>query len=203
MSHLLTSPLAYRLWQAPFAKAKFAPVHRHNDMSDVRRVLDVACGPGTNTHHFEEADYLGIDINERFVQYAHRRHGRRFVVADATHLSVAADERFDFILVNSFLHHIPDNEVRELLARLSTLLAADGHVHVLELELPERASVARLLARMDRGDHPRPRAEWQRLLSESLEPVVVEPYRLEPWPGGPTLWNMVYFKGRARTGQAH
>ena len=58
---LLEQPLSYRLWQAPFAEAKFEPVRRHNDLGRVRRVLDVGCGPGTNTHHFAavEQDSVG------------------------------------------------------------------------------------------------------------------------------------------------
>src|ERR1051325_8919727 len=72
----------YRAWQAPFAVQKFAPVLAHNPLHRVRRVLDVACGPGTNTKYFANADYLGIDFNERYIQNARRRHGRNFLVAD-------------------------------------------------------------------------------------------------------------------------
>lgn len=121
------------------------------------------------------------------------------MVADATEFTVAAGDRFDFVLVNSFLHHIPDRGARRLLAHLSSVLTGDGHVHVLELELPERPSVARLLARLDRGDHPRPLDAWRQLLTESFDPVVFEPYRLGgPGWAGLTLWNMVYFKGCAK-----
>jgi SAM-dependent methyltransferase len=196
---LLARPLSYRLWQTPFAEEKFAPVLRHNDLARVRRVLDVGCGPGTNTHHFAGVDYLGIDVNERYVEYARRRHRRDFMVVDATEFTVPAGERFDFVLVNSFLHHLPDGAARRLLAHLSSVLTNEGHIHVLELELPEHPSVARLLARMDRGDHPRPLKAWRELLAESFEPVVFEPYRRGGWGwAGATLWNMVYFKGRAR-----
>jgi SAM-dependent methyltransferase len=196
---LLARPLSYRLWQKPFAEAKFAPVLRHNDLAGVRRVLDVGCGPGTNTQHFAGVDYLGIDVNERYVEYARRLHSRDFMVADATEFTVPEGERFDFVLVNSFLHHIPDVAVRRLLAHLSTVLTNEGHIHVMELELPEHPSVARLLARMDRGDHPRPLKTWRELLSESFDPVVFEPYPLGgPGWAGLTLWKMVYFKGRVR-----
>jgi hypothetical protein len=46
----------YRAWQAPFAGQKFVPVLAHNKMQGVRRMLDVACGPGTNTKFFADAD---------------------------------------------------------------------------------------------------------------------------------------------------
>ena len=67
--------LVYRAWQAPFSE-KFSPILAHNDLGVVRRVLDVGCGPGTNTHYFEDAGYLGIDINRSYVDSARRRHRR-------------------------------------------------------------------------------------------------------------------------------
>ncbi|MFM7925397.1 MAG: hypothetical protein ACKPJJ_34670, partial [Planctomycetaceae bacterium] len=37
---LLAKPAVYRMWQAPFADAKFEPILRHNDLQRVRHVLD-------------------------------------------------------------------------------------------------------------------------------------------------------------------
>jgi SAM-dependent methyltransferase len=189
----LNDPRAYSLWQRPFARAKLAPVVRNNDLSAVRRVLDVGCGPGTNAPQFAGSDYLGLDVSRAYVEYARRRHGRRFEAADVRHDRLPPGP-FDFILVNSLLHHLPAADVRGVLARLSERLDQEGHVHVLDLVLPEKPGLARLLARWDRGDHPRPTAEWYALLSSSFEAVLFEPYEL---PGrGPVLWSMVYFKGK-------
>jgi SAM-dependent methyltransferase len=194
---VLEHTLAYRVWQAPFVGQKFAPVLAHNSLNRVRRVLDVACGPGTNTKYFAESEYLGIDFNERYIQDARRRHDRNFAVVDVRSYVAAPEDRFDFILVNSFLHHLDTKDVLSILTHLKSLLTADGHIHMLELVLPERPSIARLLAGWDRGKFARPLAEWQNLFEELFEPVVFEPYRLTG--AGSTLWNMVYFKGRART----
>lgn len=195
-ARVMENTLAYRLWQAPFAEQKLAPLFAHNDLRAVRRVLDVGCGPGTNTHHFASADYLGIDFNPAYIENARRRHGREFVVADVTKYEVAREERFDLILANSLFHHIDTASTSRILAHLATLLSDDGHVHVLDLVLPERPSVSRFLARADRGEYPRPLAEWRQLFTDAFEPVVFEAYPLGV--GGVTLWNMVYFKGRAR-----
>jgi 2-polyprenyl-3-methyl-5-hydroxy-6-metoxy-1,4-benzoquinol methylase len=187
---------AYRLWQMPFANDKFAPVIAHNDMTRVRRVLDVGCGPGTNTERFAGADYLGIDCNEGCIEYARRNHQGNFVVADVTKYRIAPGQGFDFILVNSFLHHVAAADARRILSHLKTLLTDDGHVHLVDLVLPEQPSVARWLARMDRGEFPRPVGEWLDIVTDSFEPVVFEPYSLGAL--GTVLWSMVYFKGRAR-----
>lgn len=195
-ARVMENTLAYRLWQAPFAERKLVPLFAHNDVSKARRVLDVGCGPGTNTRHFASAEYLGIDYNPAYIESARKRHGREFVVADVTKYDVPADQRFDFILANSLFHHLDDADTRRILAHLATLLTDDGHVHILDLVLPSRPSISRLLARADRGDYPRPLARWGEIFSESFQPVVFEPYPLGA--AGLTLWSMVYFKGRPR-----
>jgi SAM-dependent methyltransferase len=195
-TRLLERTLVYRLWMAPQTDRKFAPIRAHNDLGGVRRVLDVGCGPGTNTSQFPTADYLGLDINERYIADARRRYQREFQAVDVTRYEVPESERYDFILVNSFLHHLPRPDVQRILTHLATLLSPDGHVHCLELVLPADRSVARALAHWDRGDYARPLQEWRELFEQSFEPVVCEPYPVAA--ASVTLWNMVYFKGNAR-----
>jgi SAM-dependent methyltransferase len=188
---------AYRLWQAPFARQKLAPVLRHNDLSAVRRVLDVGCGPGTNADAFAHVDYVGVDNNPEYIAWAQRRYRGRFLVADVCRDGLPAGSGFDFILVNSFFHHVETPAVRQILSRLSELLTDGGHIHILDLVMPDHPGLPRLLARWDRGDFPRPLSEWKELFTDALEPVLFEPYPLGAF--GVTLWNMVYFKGKRRT----
>src|SRR6516225_9538543 len=121
-ARLMEHTLPYRFWQAPFAEQKFAPILAYNDLRSARRVLDVGCGPGTNTHHFVKADYIGIDWNDDYIRYARRRHDRNFLVADVATYTVAPGERFDFILLNSFLHHVDPLSARRILTHLGSLL---------------------------------------------------------------------------------
>ena len=79
---LLERPGVYLAWQRPFVASKLAPVWRHNDRSTIRRVLDVGCGPGTNSAEFSGLDYLGVDLNPSYIEHARRRHGPHFEVAD-------------------------------------------------------------------------------------------------------------------------
>ena len=195
-SRIMEHTHAYRLWQAPFVDDKFAPVLAHNDLSQVRRVLDVGCGPATNARHFGHANYIGIDCNPAYIEFAKRRHRGEFVVADATTYQVASDQRFDLILVNSFIHHIDARNTLRVLSHLSTLLTEDGHVHILELALAKKPSIARWLTLHDRGDFPRPLDELLEIVGQALHPVIVEPYNLGVF--GITLWNMVYLKCRTK-----
>jgi trans-aconitate methyltransferase len=195
-ARFMENTLAYRVWQAPFAEQKLAPLYAHNDVRRARRVLDVGCGPGTNTAHFAHTDYLGIDSNAAYIANARRRYRREFVVADVTKWKSESGQAFDLILANSLFHHIDDIGVRRILAHLSTLLAPNGHLHIFDLVLPDGPSVSRFLARADRGEYPRPLDKWRELFTHDFEPVVFEPYPLGA--AGVVLWNMIYFKGRAR-----
>jgi len=179
---VMENTLVYRVWQAPFAERKLAPFLAHNDLSRARRVLDVGCG-------------LGIDFNPAYIESARARHGREFIVADVTTYDVAPEQRFDLIIANSLFHHIDTANTQRILAHLATLLSDDGHVHILDLVLPPRPSISRFLARADRGDYPRPLEDWRDIFTRAFEPVVFEPYPLGA--AGMTLWNMIYFKGRA------
>jgi SAM-dependent methyltransferase len=191
---LMAYPAVYAAWQAPFAAQKFAPVERALRAHDVRRVLDVGCGTGTNADRFRDADYVGVDINERYLEVARTRFRGTFVNADLTQAHLPSLGAFDTILVNSFLHHLDDADVVKILQQLREVLLPDGRVHILELVLPERKSPAWVMARLDRGRYARPVGRWNVLFSAAFEPVVVEPYFF-----GGGLWSMIYFQGRAKS----
>jgi trans-aconitate methyltransferase len=193
---LLEQTAVYSLWQAPFATAKLAPLLAHNNLSRARRVLDVGCGPGTNTALFAGAEYLGVDINPKYIAHARAKYKREFAVADVSTYEEAPASGYDFILVNSFLHHLDTPDNARILQRLSGWLSADGHIHLLELVMPADASVGQFLARADRGKFVRPIAEWRGIFEEHLEIAVFEPYAMRVM--GTTLWNMVYCKARTK-----
>ena len=192
---LLENTRVYQLWQAPFAESKWAPIQKNNDLNKVRRVLDVSCGPGTNTRHFLHHDYVGIDINEDYISFARDKYGKRFIAADVTRWE-SNEEPFDFIILNSFLHHIDDQGCRTILNHLRGLLDASGSIHILDLVLPEEASAARWLARADRGGFARPLQQWQDLFSKDFTETLFQPYSLGLL--GVDLWKMVYFRGTAK-----
>ena len=193
LERLLEHPAVYSAWQAPFAAQKFAPVERWLSEHKVLRVLDVGCGAGTNAAHFTGADYVGIDINERYLAAARARFRGHFVEADLTAADLGSLGTFDMILANSFLHHVSDPAVERILAQLSPLLAPDGTIHILDLVLPPRKSLAWMMARLDRGGYARPVEHWRALFSAAFEPVLFEPYFF-----GGRLWSMVYFQGRRK-----
>lgn len=194
--YLLEQPRLFNLSQIPFTRQKFDRILRHSDLKNARNVLDVGCGAGSNTAHFSHTGYLGIDINEKYIRLARRRYKRKFVVADVTKSRELLQGSYDFVLINSFLHHIDDHAAIQILARARELLVNEGHVHSVEVVLPEKQGVPRALAKMDRGKFPRSLPRWRRMFESQFETVVFEPFSIRFM--GMDIMDLVYFKGRPK-----
>lgn len=190
---ILSHPRVYLCWQYPFAHAKLAPLLRHGDIARAKRVLDVGCGPGTNTRFFEHADYLGIDIESAYIDYARAKFGREFLVHDVREYIPDQGKKYDFILANSLFHHIDDDNTLSILRHLCGLLTDDGSIHIIDLVLPARRSIARWLAKRDRGEYPRPLEQWQAMFSSVFATQAFVPFSVRKC--GISLWDLVYFKG--------
>lgn len=196
LSHVLEHPSVYWWWQRPFRRQKIDPFLCHNDLSEVTRVLEIGCGPGTNAGLFGHTEYLGIDISHDYVSAARRRFGERFLQADATQILPLEGKEFKTVFMNSLLHHLSDTHVRTILRQLAAVLPDSGRIHVMDLVFPARRGIARWLARHDRGHFARPLAAWRKLFADAFHIELFEPYSVSVL--GIALWEMVYFKGRPR-----
>lgn len=193
MERILEHPTIYAISQTPFVEEKFSVIERHLRRQDVRRVLDVGCGPGINAARFPGAEYVGVDINERYLAVARAKYRDRFVQADLETADLSSLGTFDTILVNSLLHHVPDEAVRRFLKQLRGLLEPDGTVHLLELMWPERGTLVGIMALVDRGRYARRLAAWQELFEEHFETLSLEPHAFKAG-----LWAQLYFRGKAK-----
>lgn len=198
VTDILDSPWVYAAWQWPFVEAKVRPFRRHGPRDYRGRVLDIGCGPGTNAALFRGADYVGVDLNPQYIEAARRRGAGRFLVQDARTLSDLEGESFGMVFANSLMHHLSDEDVGAMLGRIRTLLEPGGTCHILDLVLPEAPSVARFLARNDRGHYARSASHWVDLFSRHFTPIVVEPYAVRAL--GVPCWQMIYFQGELPRG---
>lgn len=158
-----SSPAVYTLHSAgvdgPKKRAIAAAAGR-----PVRTVLDLGCGTGNSVELFSQSRYTGIDINRAYIVAARRRFpGREFIAADAA--AAAWGGPYELILINSFLHHLPDREAALILEKTAAGLVPSGRAIIQEPLIPSRSEYYhRLLMRLDRGDHFRNRAGWLSLI---------------------------------------
>lgn len=166
---LLDSPrvfAAFRFLLVGRQAATHALLRRYLDVRAGERVLDVCCGIGEFAEDVE-AEYVGIDLNPRFVTTAIARNarstGKRFIVMDALHMEFA-DKSFDCCIFINGLHHFSDEagtyllrEIRRVTRRRVVIIDADGTPSGL---------LRRILLSADRG-------EWMRT-SQALGGLVAK-----------------------------
>lgn len=96
------------------------------------RVLDIGCGPGSNWPQWrqlaEPGALVGIDLSEKMVEEARRRHpDGRFEVARVHELPFP-DGSFDVVIASAVLHHIPDEHLPAAFAEIHRVLDEHGRV---------------------------------------------------------------------------
>jgi SAM-dependent methyltransferase len=197
ITQILNHPAVYALWQAPFVAQKLVPFLKRKPagFSSEMRVVELGCGPGTNAGVIGKSGYSGWDLSQAYIDSARERFpGLKFEVGDVTAGAWATmPGSVDAIFMNSLLHHLDDAQVRSVLECALRALAPGGEIHVMDLVLPNRIGLPRVLARADRGKHARLLQDWRSLFSEYFSTSDFEPYSLQL--GGVKLWSMVYWRG--------
>ncbi|MBK9152675.1 MAG: class I SAM-dependent methyltransferase [Chloracidobacterium sp.] len=189
---ILESSLGYALWSAPINNSKEAAIKSMlAKCPGVNRILDVGCGPGTNAHFFSGWDYVGIDLNQRYIEDAKKKHpDKRFFSADATGLDLDG-ERFPLILINSLMHHLSDEECAKLLEGIRPILTEGGRVIVQEPLIPsDDERLMRFLMKQDRGDYFRTRLAWDEIFAAGGFAVAAEEFYTLKLVGLISGWHM-------------
>lgn len=190
LNRLLENPLIYSLWQNAHNRKKRQAICNEIHLNKGEKILDIACGPGTNANLFRNVDYLGVDINRKYVKWAAHRYGFRFRVMDVTKDDFR-NETFDWILVNSFLHHLVDSDVNKLLRKLTGALTPTGRLVIIDLLKPERGLVSKILEKFDRGKFARSIEEWKDLFNKFF--YVKRYYSFNVNFFSVSLWNLCVF----------
>ena len=104
------------------AKGMLAELERK---TDGRKLLDVGCGQGTVLQAARSRgwDVMGLDVSERFAEYAKRELNVPVRVGDVA-VAELEHESFDVVVVNAILEHLVDP--RQVLINIHASLRAGG-----------------------------------------------------------------------------
>lgn len=132
------------------------------------KVLDIGCGTGELIEYLpEDIEYTGFDIEEKYIRYAKRKYGNKgvFHVGDVNAVKEKFDNKYDIILMFSILHHLNDNEVKQLLDSVYRFLNPGGTALSLDgVFLTDQSKLARYVLANDRGRHIRTREAYEQLV---------------------------------------
>jgi SAM-dependent methyltransferase len=136
------------------------------------RVLDLGCGTGALLGFMPEGvEYVGVDVDERYIAAARNRYGTRaeFVCADGT--SYRPEGTYDLAVAYGVLHHLDDAQARSL---LGVAKAASRFVAAEPCTAPGSAMLERWVMAHDRGRFIRDEGAYLDLVRTAFPQVSAE-----------------------------
>jgi ubiquinone/menaquinone biosynthesis C-methylase UbiE len=146
-------------------KKEFALGSNNEKYSMEEKILDVPCGTGEFSSLFTPETYYGLDISDKYINYAQKKYNRRFYCRDAIQ-SGFNDNYFDKILMLGFLHHLDDSLVVSVLKEIKRILKPYGMLLLIE-DAPTRSQwniIGKALQRYDIGSNIRTADEYKKIL---------------------------------------
>ena len=169
LDKLLEIPIIYKLNQFinPWTVGLYAELATTNiSGAPGHSLLDIGSGLGAHRYLFPHADYVGIDINPDYVEYANKAHGGGFKTMDAGALTFAEGSVADAMAI-AVCHHLDDQIFSSMVTEALRIVRPGGALHIIDPVLPVSrvAPVKRFVFMSDRGRHQRTVSQMAALIS--------------------------------------
>lgn len=142
------------------------------------RILDLGCGPGLlyrelQRLNYGEVDYLGLDIDAKYVASAQRRLGAdRFRQVDVCAAAPDSVGLYDRVMAYGLLHHLSDDQADRFFAFARSVLKPGGRVVTLDGTLvAQQNRIARVIIALDRGQNIRAPEHYRYLATPHFQKV--------------------------------
>lgn len=139
-------------------------------------ILDIGCGPGSIVNYLPaDIAYTGYDLNAGYIETARQRYGSR---ARFFHARVGEEpaeieaSSFDLVIAKGILHHLNDDEARQLLRAAFRYVRPGAFFVSLDGVRHEGQNLfSRVLISLDRGGAVRDPQGYERLVREQTSEV--------------------------------
>ena len=172
---LLSNTLVYSLSQKIMSGTSFRAkiVKKYITKNNVN-VLDVGCGPAEILESLPEVKYFGYDVNPNYINYAKKKYGKKgnFFCRKFTNKDLKKLPKFDYVLLLGILHHLNDDEIKELMLLIKKILKKNGNIITEDPILIQKQNpVAKLLVKMDRGNNVRKKEEYIKIIKTHFKKI--------------------------------
>lgn len=172
---VLANPAAYQLWWTLVGGPGWAKilVNDYVRPKSAARILEIGCGPGNIAHYFANYEYVGVDLNSKYIEVAKQRFPKAtFVCERVSQFSLADRRSFDIVLAIGILHHLDDGEARQLFQIAHDALETGGKLVTFDgVWTNDQSTAARWLLARDRGRHIRREQEYVGIASQVFQNV--------------------------------
>jgi SAM-dependent methyltransferase len=139
------------------------------------KILDIGCGPGDILEDLPAVDYLGFDINAKYVEAAQKRFGHRgrFFCGDVGLAEIDQEAgSFDLVLATGVLHHLADKDAVSLFNLARRALKPGGRLVTYDgCFAAGQPKLARFVVSRDRGQYVRDSAQYAKLAAQVFPEV--------------------------------
>ena len=144
-------------------------------LRDGDMVIDVGCGPAYYFARLPKVRYAGFDTSPRYIEHARKRWGSEQVefrceVFGEQHLGELPPA--NAVLLLGLLHHLTDEQSRDLLRVAARALAPGGRVISVDPTFhPGQNRISRWMSANDRGEYVRDEAAYRALAAGTYAEV--------------------------------
>ena len=139
------------------------------DLKPGQTVLDIGCGPAYYLDRLPAVTYYGFDTDAGYIDWAKKRWGDRgdFRCEIFGDEHVAELPPADAVVLLGLIHHLSDEQSRNLLRLAALAVAPGGHVVSVDPTFaPGQNRVSRWMSENDRGGYVRHPEQFTALASE-------------------------------------
>ncbi|MEQ6122360.1 class I SAM-dependent methyltransferase [Reichenbachiella sp. MALMAid0571] len=136
------------------------------------RILDIGCGPGSFVKYLPKTvdGYLGIDMNENYIEYANDKWSNRedvnFIQGTVGELDIRDFDKYDVVVAKALVHHLSDEHAKQLFSFAAQVLNQGGiFVTYDNVFIENQHWFAKWLIKNDRGKYVRTQEEYTKLVA--------------------------------------
>ena len=147
-------------------------VHEYIKPQSGQSFLDVGCGPASILDLLPDIFYVGLDLNENYINHATDKYGAKgtFICAGVDQLNDYGLKTFDRIIILGVMHHLDDSQLIKLMTSLKNRLNHGGVLITFDVAFEDRQNlVAKLLAKNDRGKFVRTKEQYLKFIEISFK----------------------------------